>query len=96
MVAGRFLADEERVLGAEHPNTLRTRHELAVAYEDAGRAGEAIAILEPLVTQPERILGRAHPDTLTARDTLAGAYRASGREAEAAAVEEGRGEGDAR
>ena len=36
------LADRERVLGADHPDTLRTRNNLATAYRDAGRAAEAI------------------------------------------------------
>ena len=29
------LADRERVLGADHPDTLRTRNNLAVAYQEA-------------------------------------------------------------
>jgi hypothetical protein len=32
------LADRERVLGADHPDTVTTRNNLAHAYEDADRA----------------------------------------------------------
>ena len=31
-----LLADHERILGAEHPSTLTTRHNLAFAYQAAG------------------------------------------------------------
>ena len=35
----RTLADRERVLGADHPDTLTSRNNLAGAYESAGRPG---------------------------------------------------------
>ncbi len=90
------MAEEERILGPAHPDTLRTRHNLAGAYRDAGRVAEAIAIYEPVLADRERILGRAHPDTLATRRALAGSYRASGSDTEAAAVEKGRDRGDVR
>jgi Tetratricopeptide repeat len=37
------------VLGADHPDTLNTRHNLALAYQDAGRTAEAI---EPQPSDP--------------------------------------------
>ena len=33
------LADRERVLGPDHPDTLASRNNLAVAHREAGRAG---------------------------------------------------------
>jgi hypothetical protein len=36
-----LLADRERVQGPDHPDTLTTRHNLALAYQDAGRTTEA-------------------------------------------------------
>ena len=33
------LTDSERVLGADHPNTLTSRNNLAYAYQTAGRLG---------------------------------------------------------
>jgi hypothetical protein len=37
-----LLTDRERILGAEHPDTLTTRHCLAVAYRAAGPARSAV------------------------------------------------------
>ena len=42
----RTLADFERVLGADHPDTLTARHHLADAYRSAARLDEAIALGE--------------------------------------------------
>jgi hypothetical protein len=36
------LADQERVLGSDHPDTLTTRGNLAAAYRAAGRTAEAV------------------------------------------------------
>jgi len=44
------LADRERVLGADHPDTLTTRNNLAIAYRAASRTAEAITLHE----QPSR------------------------------------------
>ena len=74
-----LLADLERILGAEHPDTLASRGNLANAYQAAGRTDDAIAILEPLLADLERILGAEHPDTLASRGNLANAYQAAGR-----------------
>ena len=39
----RVATDSEEVLGADHPDTLASRHGLAGAYRSVGRFGEAIA-----------------------------------------------------
>jgi hypothetical protein len=65
------LADSERILGAEHPNTLGARNNLANAYRSAGRLGEAIPLYERTLADRERILGAEHPDTLASRNNLA-------------------------
>ena len=49
LIAEPLLADQERVLGADHPDTLATRNELAEAYQGAGRMAEAI---EPKPSNP--------------------------------------------
>ena len=82
-IAEPLLADEERVLGADHPDTLITRHNLASAYRDAGRSAEAITMHEQTLAARERVLGVDHPDTLHTRNNLANAYRTVGRTAEA-------------
>ncbi|MGO9792298.1 MAG: tetratricopeptide repeat protein [Solirubrobacteraceae bacterium] len=70
----------------DHPTTLTARNNVGVAYHDAGRVKEAIAIHEPLLVRRERILGSNHPDTLATRQNLAEAYRAVGRVAKAIAL----------
>ncbi len=67
----RTLADCERILGADHPNTLRSRNNLAMVYRAAGRTAEAIPLLERTLADCERVLGADHPDTLVARENLA-------------------------
>ena len=61
----------ERVRGADHPDTLTTRNNLAMAYRAAGRTAEAIPLLERTVADFERVRGADHPDTKAAREGLA-------------------------
>ena len=88
LVAEPLLADYERVLGADHPDTLSTRGNLANAYQDAGRTAEAITLHEQTVADYERVLGADHPGTLNARNNLAAAYQDAGRTAEAITLHE--------
>ena len=82
-VGESLTADLERVLGADHPDTLTSRDNLATAYQDVGRAAEAIPLFEQALAAREQVLGADHPDTLTSRDNLATAYQDVGRAAEA-------------
>ncbi len=81
----QVLAVRERVLGPDHPGTLTSRNNLAVAYQAAGRTEEAITMGEQVVAARERVLGPDHPDTLQSRNNLAAAYWAAGRTSEARA-----------
>ena len=82
----RTLADSERVLGADHPDTLASRNNLAAAYRSAGRLDQAIDLYEQNLAEALRILGSDHPETRFFRNNLAAAYRAVGRDEEAAAL----------
>jgi tetratricopeptide (TPR) repeat protein len=73
-----FQADFERVLGADHPDTLTSRNNLAYAYESAGDLGRAIPLYAATLADRERVLGADHPDTLLSRNNLAYAYRSAG------------------
>ncbi|MFH8405347.1 tetratricopeptide repeat protein [Streptomyces sp. NPDC018019] len=68
----------EHVLGDDHPHTLTSRSNLAVAYYSAGDLTRAISLYERAVTGYERVLGDDHPDTLTSRSNLAAAHQAAG------------------
>ena len=74
---------QERVSGPDYFDTLTARNNLAGAYEDVGRFGEAIELYEQVLAEQERVLGPDHPDTLNVRDNLAVAYDSVGRLAEA-------------
>ena len=68
----RGLLDERvRMLGAEDPRTLMTRHDLALSTGDAGNAAGARDQFAALLPDQERVLGPEHPDTLTTRHALA-------------------------
>ena len=73
------LADRERILGPNHPDTLASRNNLASAYRSADRLEQATDLLEQNLTEALRILGPDHPHTLIIRDNLAHAYRSAGR-----------------
>ena len=74
---------QERVSGPDYFDTLTARNNLAGAYEDVGRFGEAIELYERVLADQEQVLGPDHPDTLTTRNNLAVAYRSAGRFGEA-------------
>jgi Domain of unknown function (DUF4062)/Tetratricopeptide repeat len=68
---GRMLEEQVRNFGAEHPDTLTTRANLASLTGQAGDAAGArdqYAAVLPIV---ERVSGAEHPGTLTIRSNLA-------------------------
>ena len=88
VIGERLVADQERVLGPDHPDTLNSRNSLAIAYRDAGRTGEEISLHEQNLAARERVLGPDHPNTLTSRNNLANAYQDAGRTGEAISLHE--------
>ena len=88
LIGERLLADQERVLGPDHPDTIAARAHLGIAYADAGRADEALTLDEQTLAARERVLGPDHPDTLTSRNNLAADYRDVGRLDEALTLDE--------
>ncbi|MDX2515896.1 FxSxx-COOH system tetratricopeptide repeat protein [Streptomyces stelliscabiei] len=83
----RALTACERVLGEDHPDTLNSRNNLALAYRSAGHLKKAIALYERTLTSHLR-LDEDHPSTLTVRSNLASAYREAGLLEEAIALYE--------
>jgi tetratricopeptide (TPR) repeat protein len=83
-----MVAATTRRLGPVHPDTLAAKERLAVAYELAGRFGDAIAMFASALGDRERGLGPDHPDTIAARGQLAHAYAGAGLPAEAVALYE--------
>jgi hypothetical protein len=66
-----LLPIREQVQRPEHPDTLATRHELALWTREAGDAAGARDQLAALLPIRERVLGSEHPDTLSTRYELA-------------------------
>ena len=75
-------------LGPDHPDTLTSMNDLAVAYRAAGRLADALALHEETLKRRQAKLGPDHPDTLTSMNDLAVAYRAAGRLADAMPLSE--------
>ena len=70
-LGGSLLQDQERVLGPDHPYTLRTRASMATWNEAAGGVTEAVRQLKQLLPDQERVLGADHPATISTRQLLA-------------------------
>jgi tetratricopeptide (TPR) repeat protein len=88
MIGEQLVADQERVLGPDHPDTLTSRNNLATAYQAVTRTGEAISLHEQVLAARERVLGLDHPSTLRSRHSLANAYQAAGHLDEAITLHE--------
>ena len=73
------LADRQRVLGADHPDTLTSRNNLAGAYQAAGDLGRAILLFKATLADCERALGADHPTTRVVRRNLGSARRSGGK-----------------
>ena len=58
-------------LGLDHPATLTSRNNLAVALAELAEYGQAAELHRRTLTDRERVLGPDHPDTLTSRNNLA-------------------------
>ena len=69
---------EERVLGAEHPDTLRSLNNLAGLLRSQGRYGAAEPLYRRALEARERALGAEHPDALRSLNNLAGLLRSQG------------------
>ena len=73
----------ERVLGAEHLDTLTSMNNLASTYADQKRWNEAEELFVRVVETSLRVLGEEHPFTLTSMANLASSYADQGRGSEA-------------
>ncbi|WP_431918728.1 tetratricopeptide repeat protein [Nonomuraea jabiensis] len=82
-VAEAVVRGRERLLGAEHPDTLAALHTLAHAFEYAGQVMKAAALYQRVAADRARVLGDDHPDTLWSRASVAFSYTMGGRAPEA-------------
>ncbi|MBT2232164.1 tetratricopeptide repeat protein [Nonomuraea sp. NEAU-A123] len=80
-IAEAVAAGREKLLGAEHPDTLTALHNLAHASEDGSM--QATALYQRVAAERARTLGEDHPDTLWSRACAAFSYTMAGRASEA-------------
>jgi tetratricopeptide (TPR) repeat protein/transcriptional regulator with XRE-family HTH domain len=73
----RCLTFTQRLHGSDHPETLRSKNNLAYIYQNAGQLKWAIPLLEETLADRERVLGVDHHETLASRNNLAYTYRAA-------------------
>ncbi|MFI8164496.1 tetratricopeptide repeat protein, partial [Streptomyces microflavus] len=64
------LADRERTLGPNHPDTLSSRNNLANALTHLGEHRQAADLHLQTLADRERTLGPNHPATLASRNSL--------------------------
>ena len=87
-VAEPLLADQERVLGPDHPDTLASRNNLAIAYQAAGRTGRGDPAVRADPGRPRAGAGPGPPRHPDLPEQPRRAYQAAGRTAEAIALYE--------
>jgi tetratricopeptide (TPR) repeat protein len=66
-------------LGADHPDTLTTIHNLARAYWSLKRLDRSVPLSEEVLPRQEKKLGRDHPSTLLTVANLGVNYKDAGR-----------------
>ena len=76
-------AIQQRLHGEEHPDTLASMNNMALALGDLGRSAEAEKLHVRVLEIERRVLGPEHPNTLQSMHNLAMAMRVQGRSAEA-------------
>ena len=82
--AHRQLSEQrESMLGKEHPDTLTSINEVALALGGQGKYAEAEKIHQETLALREKVLGKEHPDTLMSMNNLARALSDQGKYAEA-------------
>ena len=82
-LAEQLLATKQRVLGKDHPASLRSVANLAELYRTQGRYAEAEALYYRTAVAQEWMLGNQHPDTLTSVNGMGVLCYVQGRYAEA-------------
>ena len=92
----RVLEVRKRVLGEEHPDTLRSMNDLASILQEQGDYAGARQLQESVLEAWKRVFGEEHPDTLTSMNNLAYMLVVHGDYAEARQLEERALEGQRR
>jgi serine/threonine protein kinase/tetratricopeptide (TPR) repeat protein len=79
LVFQKALATRKAKLGPDHPDTLISMNNLAVAYGDSGQLAKAVPLFEERLEMTKARHGPDHPDTFASMHNLAKAYQATGK-----------------
>jgi tetratricopeptide (TPR) repeat protein len=79
-------ADHRRIRDDDDPDRLSSLHDLATAYQRAGRLDKAIPLYEQALTTARRLFGDDDPNVLFLATNLGGAFRDAGRLDEASTL----------
>jgi tetratricopeptide (TPR) repeat protein len=79
------LAGRQRILGANHPDTLTAEHYVAAAVSDRGHHADAEVMFRQVLAKKLDVLGPEHPSTLSTRHWIAGVLARQGRPEQAEA-----------
>jgi tetratricopeptide (TPR) repeat protein len=79
----KMMEARRRVLGEEHPDTIRAMGNLAATHCIQGRLKEAEELQVKVIDAMRRVLGEEHPDTIRATGNLAATHCIQGRLKEA-------------
>lgn len=82
-IHGEALELRNKVLGPEHPDTLRSRNGLAIALYSQGQYKEAEQMYRQALELQRKVLGSEHPETFRSRHDLANALYSQGQYKEA-------------
>jgi eukaryotic-like serine/threonine-protein kinase len=74
----KALTTRKAKLGPDHPDTLISMNNLAIAYTASGQVAKAMPLYEETLEKVKIKLGPDHPDTLISMNNLARAYQANG------------------
>ncbi|GKT48180.1 nephrocystin-3 [Colletotrichum spaethianum] len=83
----QVMETRKRMLGEEHPDTLKSMINLASTYTEQGYWKEAEKLQVQVMEAGKRVLGEEHPDTLNTMNNLASTYTEQGRWKEAEGLE---------
>ena len=72
------LETRQKVLGPEHPDTVRSLNSLAEIYQAMGEYAKAEPLLQEALRIRQKFLGPEDPDAVASVDNLAVLYRAMG------------------
>jgi tetratricopeptide (TPR) repeat protein len=74
-------------LPTDHPDTLTSQYNLAIAYRAAGQPAKAVPLLEDAAERTKKVFPENHPDRVQTLEWLALVYRETNQPDKAEAVE---------